>query len=63
MLEVGVAGQPGDDRGGGGDAGGLDTGGAQGRVLPDDHGAGRVPRGPPVDRHGPHADPMRLQWK
>ena len=39
----------------------LDTRGAQGGVLADDHGAGRVSGGPPVDGHGPHADPVRLQ--
>ena len=42
VLEVAVAGQPGDEGRGAGDATGLDAGWAQWCVSPDDHGAGRV---------------------
>ena len=77
MLEVGVARQPRDHGRGGGDVRGLRkifsgteniwsrrhlyTRGPQRRVLADDHGAGRVPRGAAVDGDRADADAVRLR--
>ena len=76
VLEVGVARQPRDHGRGGGDVRGLrkifsgteniwsrphlDARGPQRRVLADDHGAGRVPRGAAVDGDRADADAVRL---
>ena len=38
----------------------LDAGRPERRVLADDHGAGGVPAGPPVDGDAPDADPVGL---
>ena len=60
VLEVGVAGQPGDHGRGGADVAGLHTGGTEGGVLPNDHRTGRVSGGPSIDRHRSDANSMRL---
>ena len=63
VLEVGVAGQPGDHRRGGADVAGLHTGGAEGRVLANDHRAGGVPRGPSIYSDRSDTNSMRLREK
>ena len=63
VLEVGVAGEPGDDGGGGGDVACLDARRAQRSVLADDHGAGGVLGRLSVDRHRSDADSVRLEMR
>lgn len=63
VLKIAVARQPRYDRGRGRHLAGLDVRRPQRQLLllADDHRAGRVPRRPPVGRHRPHADPVRLR--
>ena len=61
VLEVGVAGQPGDHRRGGADVAGLHTGGAEGSVLTNDHRTGSVPGGPSIYSDRSDTNSMRLR--